>query len=281
MSGQLLLRAGSLLLVLLGAATATAADSCRLAYKMVPGQIWLTEVVSQFKSDDTRTEDMEPTRYTVRYRVLKGDREGWVKLEAKIVSHSAQSEGGMDYSKLTYTADMHTSGELRHVAHTGSATPPIPAEQLAQMPPEYRAMMQQSSDMVAKAMQQGVFWFPELPEEKLSLGDAFDSVQKSELGSGGMMQSQTVVKTEYTLEDVSEGLAYFSVRQRAQSKSSGMGGSSDTRVAGKADAIFDLKLGMWVEMTMKSRVDSSFGGMAGMAGESGGMNISRFRMQLQ
>jgi len=281
MSRQLLWRAGSLLLALLWSGSAMAADSCRLAYKMLPGQVWVSDVVSQFKSDDTRSEPMEPTRYTVRYRVLKGDRDGWVKLEAKIISHSAQREGGMDYSKLTYSADMHSSGELRHVAYTGSALPPMPAEQLAQMPAEYRAMMQQSSDMVAKAMQQGVFWFPELPEEKLSIGDVFESVQKSELGSSGMMQTQTVVKSEYTLEDISAGLAYFSVRQRAQSKSSGMGGSSDTRMASKAEAIFDLKQGMWGEMTTKSRIDSSFGGVGGMAGDTGGMNISRYRMQLQ
>lgn len=271
----------TLLLGLAWAGSAMAADSCSLAYKLAPGQVWLSEVVSQFKSTDADSDAMPATRYAVRYRVLKGDKPGWVKLEAKIVSHSAQGQGGIDYTKLTYTADMHSSGELRRIAHTGSAMPPMPEEQLKSMPPQYAAMMRQSADMLAKAMQQGVFWFPELPEDKLSIGDSFEVVQKSDIGSGTGMQMQTVMKSEFTLEDISEGLAYFSVRQRAQSKAGGMGGSSETRTAGKADAIFDLRQGMWVEMTVKSQSTSSYSGAGGMAGEMGGVQLVRYRMQLQ
>lgn len=259
---------------------ALALDSCRLVYKLQPGQVWISEAVSQYKSA-AGGEAMQPTRYTVRYRVQKGDRPGWVKLEAKITSHSAQAQGGgMDYSKLTYTADMHSSGELRHIAHTGSPMPPMPEEQLAQMPPQYAAMLRQSGEMMAKALQPGVFWFPELPEDRLSIGDSFDVTEKLDAGSSPMMQMQTVVKTEYTLEDVSEGLAYFSVRQRSQSKSGGMGMSTDTKTAGKADAVFDLEQGMWVEMTTKTQISGSYSG-AGMAGQTGGVQLSRFRMRLQ
>lgn len=269
-------------LALLFSGVAVAADSCTLAYKMKPGQVWQADVVSQFKSTAAMGgESTNQSSYTVRYKVTKGDRKGWVKIEGRIVKHSANSEGGIDYSKLIYTADMHSSGELRNIKHSGSAMPPIPEEQLANMPAQYADMMRQSRDMVAKAMQQGVFWFPELPEDRLSVGDFFETTEKSDLGSGPMMQSQTVVKTEYTLEEVSQGLAYFSVRTRAQTKSGGMGGSMDSKTAGKADAIFDLEQGMWVEMTMKSKVSSSYAGMGGMSGEMGGVNISRYRMQLK
>ena len=274
-------------LALLWVAPALAADSCTLTYKMQPGQVWQADVASQFKSTSAMGGDStNRSSFTVRYRVMKGDRKGWVKIEGRIVKHSAQAEGGgVDYSKLVYTADMHSSGELRNIKHSGSAMPPIPEEQLAAMPAQYAEMMKQSGDMMAKAMQRGVFWFPELPEERLSVGDFFETVDRSDLGMGQMMQSQTVTKTEYTLEEVSQGLAYFSVRTRSQTKSGGMGGSSESKMAGKADAIFDLEQGMWVEMTMKSKVSTSFGGMGGgmggMSGEAGGVNISRYRMQLK
>ena len=276
-----LVTVAGVLLVALSSSVALAADSYRLSYKMKPGQLWQSKADSQFKSSGMGVESTNSSSFSVRYRVMKGERKGWVKIEGRIVSHSAQSQGGVDYSKLVYTADMHTSGELRNIRHSGSAMPPIPEEQLAAMPPQYAEMMKQSGDMVAKAMQMGVFWFPELPEEKLTIGDTFEEVQKSDLGSSPMMQSQTVVKTEYTLEDVSQGLAYFSVRQRALSKTSGMGGSVDSKTAGKADAIFDLEQGMWVEMTMKSKSSSSYAGMGGMSGDMGGVQISRYRMQLK
>ena len=269
-----------IIFALLFSGAALATDSCTLVYKMKPGQLWQADAASQFKSTGGVGDDSaSQSSYTVRYRIMKGDKRDWVKIEGRIVKHSAQSEGGMDYSKLTYTADMHSSGELRNIKHSGSAMPPIPEEQLAAMPAQYADMMRQSGDMVARAMQMGVFWFPEVPEDRLSVGDVFETVQKSDLGSGPMMQSQTVVKTEYTLEEVSQGLAYFSVRTRAQTKSGGMGGSMDSKTAGKADAIFDLEQGMWVEMTMKSQTSSSYAGMGGMAGDMGGVNISRYRMQ--
>jgi|AMFO01.1.fsa_nt_gi hypothetical protein len=271
----------ALILTLSGANVAAAADSCRLAYQMQPGQVWVATVVSQNKSSAMGQESTQTNRFSIRYRVLKGDRPGWVRLQAKIIKHSAQRQGGIDYSKLTFSADMHRTGELRNMRHTGSAMPPIPEEQLRSMPPQYAEMMRQSGETVARAMQQAVFWFPELPEERLTIGDSFDDVQHSDLGSNAMMKAQTVVKTEYTLEDVSQGLAYFAVRQRAQSKTSGMGGSSDTKTAGKADAIFDLEQGMWAEMTTKSRSTSSFAGMGGMSGDVSSLQVSRYRMQLQ
>ncbi len=275
-----------IMLALLFSSSAVAADSCTLSYKIKPGQVWQADAVSQFKSTagiggGMGGDSTNRSSYTVRYKVTKGDRKGWVKIEGRIVKHSANSEGSIDYSKLTYTADMHSSGELRNIRHTGSAMPPIPEEQLATMSAQYAEMMEQSRDMVAKAMQKGVFWFPELPEDRLSVGDFFETTERSDLGSGPMMKSQTVVKTEYMLEEVSQGLAYFSVRTRAQTRSSGMGGGMDSKTAGKADAIFDLEQGMWVEMTMKSKTSGSFSAMGGMAGEIGGMNISRYRMQLE
>lgn len=271
-----------LLIATLFSTEAMATDSCRLGYNMQPGQVWVATVTSQSKSEAMGHESTQTNRFSIRYRVLKGKKSGWVKLEAKIINHSAQGQGGIDYTKLTFTADMHRSGELRNIAHSGSAMPPIPKEQLQAMPPQYAKMMEQSRETVAKAMEQAVFWFPELPEGRLSIGDSFDTVQRSDLGSNAMMKAQAVVKTEYTLEDISQGLAYFAVRQRAQSKtSSSMGGSSDTKTAGKADAIFDLEQGMWAEMTTKSRSTSSFAGMGGMSGNVSSVQISRYRMQLQ
>jgi len=263
-------------------APAVAADSCRLAYKLQPGQVWQADVASQFESTAAMGgESTQRSSYKVRYRIMKGEKRGWVKVEGRIIAHSAQSEGGIDYTKLTYSADMHRSGELRNISHTGSAVPPLPEEQLANMPPQYVDIMRRQGDMVARAMEKGVFWLPELPEEKVAVGDSFEVVEKLDFGSSPMMQSQAVVRTEYTLEEISQGLAYFSVRQRMQSKSSGMGSSVESKTAGKADAIFDLEQGMWVEMTMKSRSTTSYGGAGGLAGEASGVHINRYRMQLK
>ncbi|MDX8407611.1 MAG: hypothetical protein R8L58_04420 [Mariprofundaceae bacterium] len=263
----------TLTLSLMLPALGQAADSCRLSYGWKPGETWQATILSQTQASYMGNASNMKGKQQITYHISEAGKAGWVHVEARIRNKAMEDEGGMDLSKLLYSADMHRSGQLKHVKYTGSLAPPVPDG----VPEQMAAMMAQSYDMTAKTMQQGVFWFPELPEEKLELGDGFESVQKSGVDIPGMMKMQTVTKLEYTLEDIDHGLAYFSIRERMSSRVGGLG-RNETKMAGKADAVFDLQQGMWVEMTHKSRIASS---MNGGTGGQPAMSIARYRMELR
>jgi len=50
-------------------------------------------------------------------------------------------------------------------------------------------------------------------------------------------------------------------------------GSSETKIAGKANAIFGLEQGMWLELTEKSQAKVDLGGVPGMSKKDYDMNI--------
>ena len=238
------------------------AGGWRFAYNLKPGQTW-TATMNQQNTFDMMGQKQNDRRKTViRYTVTKGTKSGWVGITAKI-RQGAAGEGGPDLGKLTFTADMHTTGEIRNKRVTGSAAPPMPDTE--GMPPEMKAMMVQSYQSIGEMWKEAVFWFPEFPEEKLDIGDEFEMTQKMGSG-GGAMGLESVIKQVFTLEDVSDGLAYFDVRQRAVTKTGGMGAKTDTKTAGKGETIFDLKEGMWVEVVTRSQSVVNMGAVPGMAG---------------
>jgi hypothetical protein len=58
------------------------------------------------------------------------------------------------------------------------------------------------------------------------------------------------------------------------------GGKSVTQTAGKGEAVFDLREGIWTDLTMKSRSKVEFGNMPGMGEASQELyQISKFRME--
>jgi hypothetical protein len=262
-------------------AASTLAGGITMQYKLKPGQVWHCTQANQSESEFMGQKHRNRSKSVIEYTIEKGHKRGWVAVTGKIVSQSApEGGGGMDLSKLTFTADVHSSGEARRIKTSGSAMPPMQGE----IPPEMRAMYEQSSKMVADAWKHAVFWFPELPEYELQEGDEFEVERDMGMGgSGSGMQTQTLSRQVFTLEEVSKGLAYFSVKERSVTKTKGaMGGSSDTKIAGKGEAIFDLKQGMWLELTEKSRAKVSFAGMAGMGSGSQNMKIvHQYEMELQ
>jgi hypothetical protein len=176
---------------------------------------------------------------------------------------------------------MHKSGEMRNIKTSGDdkMSAQLNGEALS---PEMAAMYKQSFQFMTDAWKASVFWFPEFPEDLLEPGDEFDMTQKFGMGgSGSGMNMKTVGKQVFTLEDVSEGLAYFSVKERSLTKSSGPGGGkTDTKTAGKGEAVFDLRQGMWIELTTKSRIKVNLGNMPGMdAGSSETLNIHKVTME--
>jgi hypothetical protein len=130
----------------------------------------------------------------------------------------------------------------------------------------------QMAQMIGPAMKAAIFFFPEFPEEALEPGDEFDSIIRYEMpGMMGMGGMKSALKLTYTLEDISDGLATFSIKQRAQMKGSGM----DMKTGGKSEAVFDIGQGMWVEheTVTKSIVEQGLG--------AGGTVLTRSKVTLE
>lgn len=262
---------------ILAVGTPLFAAGTAFAYKFKAGQTWLCTQSNLSESVFMGQKHVNRGKKVVEYTVSKGPKKGWLSLSARIRSQSAPDGASpMDVSKMKFSADIHSSGEIRNIKSSGN-----PMEQnMAGVPPEMKAMMESSVKMVADAWKHAVFWFPEFPEEKLGIGDEFEV--ERDLGMGGAtMQTKSVSRQVFTLEEVSGDLAYFSVKQRSVTKSEGaMGGKSKTRIAGKGDAIFDLKTGMWVELSEKMKAKVELAGIPGMEGSSQDMKIlNKYEMQ--
>lgn len=266
---------GLIVLSALAIATSSMAESCKLKYKFAPGQKWICILSSKNESSFMGKKNTNQSKHIYEYSVSKGPKKGWVSLKARIKPQKGSSGAGqMDLSKLRFTADVHSSGEIRNIQYSGNAMPDL-GDNSDQMTPQMKEMIEQSYKMIPEAFKNSVFWFPEVPEDKLEIGDEFEVQRKMGMGgSGSAMQMESVSKQVFTLEDVSQGLAYFSVKQRSVTKTGGsMGASSKTKMAGKGEAVFDLKQGMWLELTEKSRAKVQISGLAGMSEKSQDMNI--------
>jgi hypothetical protein len=266
---------GLIVLSALAIATSSIAQSCNLKYKFTPGQKWICIFSSKNESSFMGQKNINQSKHIYEYSVSKGPKKGWVNLKARIKPQKGSSGAGqMDLSKLSFTAEMHSSGEVRNIQHSGNVMPDLGGNS-DQMTPQMKAMLEQSYKMIPEAYKHSVFWFPEVPEDKLEIGDEFEVQRKMGMGgSGSAMQMESVSKQVFTLEDVSQDLAYFSVKQRSVTKTgSSMGASSKTKIAGKGEAVFDLKQGMWLELTEKSRAKVQISGIEGMSEKSQDMNI--------
>ena len=266
---------GLMVLSALAIATSSMAQSCKLKYKLTTGQKWICIFSSKNESSFMGKKNINQSKHVYEYSVSKGSKKGWVKLKARIKPQKGSSAAGqMDLSKLRFTADVHSSGEIRNIQYSGNVMPDL-GDNIAQMTPQMKEMIAQSYKMIPEAFKNAVFWFPEVPEDKLEIGDEFEVQRKMGMGgSGSGMQMESVSKQVFTLEDVSEELAYFSVKQRSVTKTGGSAGAgSKTKIAGKGEAVFDLKQGMWLELTEKSRAKVQIGGLAGMGDQSQDMNI--------
>ncbi len=258
------------------------AGSHTLHYKLTPGQVWICTLSAQNESTFMGKKNVSRSKSVIEYRVSRGPRSGWVSLTARIESQSNQSGGQIDPSRILFKADMHRSGEIRNIQYSGSAVLPMGGG-ANELPPEAAAALEQSSRFIAEAWKNAVFWFPEIPEDPLEQGDEFEATQKLGMGGGGSgIQVETVSKQVFTLEDVSDGLAYFSVKERSLTKTSGaVGGKTRTKTAGKGEAIFDLRQGMWIEMSTKTRSHVHMGSLPGTSGggSQDAYTISKVRME--
>ena len=97
---------------------------------------------------------------------------------------------------------------------------------------------------------------------------AHQGAMQGMMGMGGM---KSAIKLTYTLEDISDGLATFSIKQRAKMKGSGM----EMKTAGQSEALFDINQGMWIEHETVTRnvVEQGPG--------AGGTVLTRSKMTLE
>lgn len=227
-------------------------------YKLKPGEKWIAKEASEVVTEMMDVKSVMRSEKTVEYRVSRGPKKGWVTVTAKITSQTNRTNDEPPSQQnplagMTFKADMHQSGEIRNYTFTGGDP--------------------QMAGFLGPAMKMAIFVFPEFPEGRLAIGEDFDVVSKMETGGmQGMGSMQATMKITYTLEEVRQGLAYFSTKQRANIKATGM----DLKDAGKGTAIFDLKAGMWIEHETRSKSQVAEGmGSGGSMSQTSKMTLEK------
>jgi hypothetical protein len=265
-----------ILTILLGVPNPSTSAGLTLRYQFKPGQLWECTRMSHMAFTVMGQQQTKKDRDTIVYTVSKGSKAHWVHLSARFERPAGNSEPNpvaMAKYDLTFTADVHVSGDTRNIAVSGM-------EKRLQDPSldaGTKMALQQTYDILADTMPAAVFWFPELPEEALQPGDEFEDKRTHGL-KNPHMQSTTQSRKTFVLEEVSQGLAYFSTKERQATKMSTMGSKTDHSSAGKGETIFDVKAGMWIELTTKHKMRFS-GAMMGGSEDQAMIVIEKMIMQ--
>jgi len=255
--------------VLVLASPAVFAAPFSFVYNLKPGKKFVTTMSSQTETNYMGNKSISRSRTVIEYTIKPGFKKDWILLTARIRSQkdeSGQDTGqAMGVYQITYSADMHSSGEIRNIKYTGVKLSPEMEEQIKSLPPETAALVRQSANFMAEQWKESVFWFPEFTENRLRIGEEFEVTKKSASDSPGYpAQNQFLTKQVFTLDSVLNGLADFSVEERSLLKSSGaMGSQSGVKILGKSKAVFDLKTGIWIELVSKYRSQVTFSGGPG------------------
>lgn len=241
----------------------------KMKYGFAPGQKWEQTTKSRTIMPGLGKEHQKQNKKTILYEITKGKKKGWVRLTAKYINPPDKTHLN-DYTSVynfTFTADVHFSGDTRNIQVSSA----LKAKSDPRLPPQQKAMMEQAQKMMMDAYKLAVFWFPELPEYALETGDEFEEKQAYR-SKGSHMSMQTKGRTIFVLESVSEGLAYFSTKEKYVSKVKNIGGNIDSKMSGKGEYVFDLKSGMWIESKTKTKMGIA-GGPMGVSGDGGGVSM--------
>jgi hypothetical protein len=217
----------ALLVTLLLASPALAGQ--RFVYRFQEGDTWKMSERSETTTEAMGTQMVQRAKRLTVYKVARDLGKGWVRIASQIVSQKNWDNDGQvnemnSFAGMQFSADVHQLGTLKGYKATGGNP--------------------QMAQMLGPAMKPAIFFFPEFPEEALEPGDEFDAVIRYEMpGMMGMGGMKSAIKLTYTLEDISDGLATFSIKQRMKMEGSGM----DMKTGGKSEAVFDIGQGMWVE----------------------------------
>ena len=96
----------------------------KFRYKLKPGDKWVAQEVSQVKTEVMGTKSVTRTKRTVKYRVKKGPKKGWVTITAEVTSQTNQTDRQPANKQnalagMVFKADMHWSGEVRNYSYSG------------------------------------------------------------------------------------------------------------------------------------------------------------------
>jgi hypothetical protein len=265
-------------IVLLGAALDAFAGSVVLRYGFKPGQHWICKRLTHTEFMVMGKNQTQRNKHTIEYTVSKGPKKGWVHLSARYINpppKTEENQGELILYDLTFHADIHASGDIRNVSVAGADKPVADPT----LDPAAQAAIIQGRQMMADAHKAAVFWFPELPEERLSPGEDFEYKQKQKMG-GQMMAFSAQSRQEFTLEEVGQGLAYFELREKTAGKHATAGAQVETKSAGKGETIFDLQNGMWMELVIKRKMSVAGLPMGGSGGQDMQMK-EKLEMQLR
>ncbi|MEJ2156159.1 MAG: hypothetical protein P8X96_12535 [Desulfobacteraceae bacterium] len=201
----------------------------RFQYRFHEGDIWKMSDRSETSTEMMGNKMTQRTKRVTVYKIARNMGKGWFRIAAQVTAqknwdNSGQANEMNSLEGMQFTAEVHKSGMLKNYKFSGGNP--------------------QIAKMIGPAMKPAIFFFPEFPEEALEPGDEFDALIRYEMpGMMGMGGMKSVIKMTYTLEDISDGLATFTIKQRMKMKGSGM----DMKSGGKSEALFDLSQGMWVE----------------------------------
>jgi len=229
----------------------------RFVYRFEEGATWKMSDRSETTTEVMGTKMVQRAKRLTVYKIARDLGRGWVRVASQIVTQKNWNNDGQTsemnaFAGMQFSADVHRLGTVKSFKVTGGNP--------------------QMAQMVGPAMKPAIFFFPEFPEEALQPGDEFDTIIRYEMpGMMGMGGMKSAIKLTYTLEDISDGLATFSIKQRAKMKGSGM----EMKTAGQSEALFDINQGMWIEHETVTRnvVEQGPG--------AGGTVLTRSKMTLE
>jgi hypothetical protein len=232
------------------------AAGTKFRYKFSAGDSWKMTQLSETETSVMGSSDKQRVRRTIIYKVTRDLGKGWHRMAAQVAAQKNWSGGQPNDQNplkgMTFSVEIHETGSIRNYKFSGGD--------------------QTMANYIGPAMKIAIFFFPEFPDEPLQPGDDFDSVAGYKMkGMMGLGDMKTVIKTNYTLEDVDDGLAEFSSKQRMKQQGSGM----KMKTAGRSEALFDLNEGMWVEHETLTKTE------AGPGLGSGSTVVSRTKTELE
>lgn len=270
---QIALAAGVLL-----AASAASAAGTLLRYALEPGQRWqATQTVSrEMQLGEIREQDHGVARFS--YEVKPSPLEGYVALEATMLSQETRDgPSPFDFSVIRYRALMDARGTLRGVHfELGDAEPPeLPG--VEKDPVAFRQMLRS----IAAAWLDSVFWFPQLPEQPLAIGESFSLEESKDVPGVEPGVSMRMVSTRtFRLRAVEEGIARLDIAVDSRVETATAQSAMDASREAEGEADFDLGLGMWRRHVMRAEHHASFHGAPGVAdGESKASTLTSIAME--
>ncbi len=201
----------------------------RFEYRFKEGDTWKMSDRSDTTSEMTGTKMTQRTKRLTVYKITRDLGKGWFRIAAQVAAQKNWDDTGQtnemnSLAGMQFSAEVHKRGLIKNYKFSGGNP------QIAQM--------------IGPAMKPAIFFFPEFPDEALEPGDEFDAVIRYEIpGVMGMGGMKSIIKMTYILEDISDGLAAFTIKQHMKMKGSGM----DLKTGGKSKALFGLSQGMWIE----------------------------------